>query len=386
MRSERGAAPSGELQLLPGSLSAGVTHAAPWVRDGLDLRRVTYTLLVAALPCALVGTINVGRQAFLAARAGGLAATPGWRGEALRLLGLGAAPGELVDCLAYGLTFAVPLLAVSFGVAWATTRGVARLRQREPSEAFPAVALLLALMLPPTMPLWQVALGTAFALVVGLEIFGGTGRNVVHPALVGLAFLYFGYPASFAGEGVWVALPGAEPTRLLVALAEDGSAALGTLGIGWLDSVVGWEPGALGETSLLACLLGGGLLVATGLASWRVILAGVAGLVGTVALANAFGDPARPLVGLPWYWHLSTGSFAFGITFVATDPVTSATTRAGRWAYGLLIGSLVAVVRIFNPAHPEGVLMAIVFGNVLAPLLDHAVTWLHVRRRRRRLG
>jgi Na+-transporting NADH:ubiquinone oxidoreductase subunit B len=356
------------------------------VRDGLDLRRVMRCLVAAVLPCALVGVANVGRQAFLGARLEGLATIPGWRGELLRALGLGIAPESLIDCAAHGLTFAVPILAVSFGVGWAVERGVARLREREPSEVFPVVALLLALMLPPTLPLWQVALGIAFALVVGLEIFGGTGRNVVHPALVGLAFLYFAYPASFAGEGVWVALPGAQATRLLGAVAQDGPAALGALGIGWRDTVMGWEPGALGETSALACLLGGAFLVATGLASWRVILGGVAGLVATVALANTFGDPARPLVGLPWYWHLTTGSFAFGLVFVATDPVTSATTAAGRWAYGVLIGFLVAVVRIFNPAHPEGVLMAILLGNVLAPLLDHVVSFTHVRRRRRRLG
>jgi Na+-transporting NADH:ubiquinone oxidoreductase subunit B len=343
-------------------------------------------VLVAVLPCALVGLANVGRQTFLAARAEGLEAIPGWRGELLRAFGLGAAPENLIDCMAYGLTVSVPILIVTFGIGWLVERGVARLRQREPSEAFPVVALLLAMMLPPTLPLWQVALGIAFALVVGLEIFGGTGRNVVHPVLVGLAFLYFGYPASFAGSGVWVALPGAEATTLLAAVAQGGSAAHQALGVGWLDAAIGWEPGALGETSALACLLGGTFLVATGLASWRVILGGVAGLAASVALANTFGDPGRPLVGLPWYWHLTTGSFAFGIVFVATDPVTSATTASGRWAYGVLIGSLVAVVRIFNPAHPEGVLMAILLGNVLAPLLDHAVVWAHVRRRRRRRG
>lgn len=341
-------------------------------------------VVVAVLPCALVGLTNVGRQAFLATGSEGLAAIPGWRGELLRALGLGAAPEDLVACMAYGLTFAVPVLAVTFGIGWLVEQGVARLRRREPSEVFPVVALLLAMMLPPTLPLWQVALGIAFALVVGLEIFGGTGRNVVHPVLVGLAFLYFGYPASFAGSGVWVALPGAEATTLLAAAAQAGSAAHRALGIGWLDTAIGWEPGALGETSALACLLGGAFLVATGLASWRVILGAVVGLVASVALANTCGDPARPLVGLPWYWHLTTGSFAFGIVFVATDPVTSATTAAGRWAYGLLIGSLVAVVRIFNPAHPEGVLMALLLGNVLAPLLDHAVSWVHLRRRRPR--
>lgn len=378
--------PPGELRLAPGWLATEVTHTAPWVRNGLDLHRVMRCVLVAVLPCVLVGVANVGRQAFLAARAEGLAKIPGWRGETLGALGLGVTPESLMGCVAYGLLFAVPMLAVSFGVGWAVERSVSRLRQREPSEAFPVVALLLVLMLPPTLPLWQVALGITFALVVGLEIFGGTGRNVVHPVLVGLAFLYFTYPASFAGGGIWVALPGAEATTLLGAVAQEGSAAIPALGIGWRDTLIGWEPGALGETSALACLLGGAFLVVAGLASGRVILGGVAGLVAAVALANTFGDSARPLVGLPWHWHLTTGSFAFGLVFVATDPVTSATTAAGRWTYGVLIGLLVAVVRIFNPAHPEGVLMAILLANVVAPLLDHAVSWFHVRRRRRRLG
>ncbi len=381
VRLEPGAAPAPELRATPGWLGAGVTHAAPWVRDGLDLHRSMLCWAAALVPCLLVGAVNVGRQAFRVAGD----ELPGWRADLLRGVGLGTDPGSLLDCLAYGLSWALPALAVSFGVGWLAERGVARLREREPSPDAPVVALLLVLMLPPSVPLWQVALGIAFALVVGLGIFGGTGRNVVHPVLVGLALLSFGYPASFAGSGVWVAAPGADVSTLLGSLGQ-GSTSLDEGTLVWLDTLMGWEPGGLGETSALACLLGGVFLVATGLASPRVIVGAVIGLVVTAAFANAFADPTRPLVGLPWYWHLTTGSFAFGVVFVATDPVTGAGTPAGRWAYGALIGALVVLVRVFNPALSEGVLVALLLANVLAPLLDHAVVGLHGARRRRRLA
>ena len=234
--------------------------------------------------------------------------------------------------------------------------------------------------------MWQAVVGISFGLVVGMEIFGGTGRYVFHPVLVGLAFLYFTYPASFSGEGVWVGVPGADGTTVLRAASEGGLAALGAGSIRWIDTLVGLEPGALGETSALACLAGGVLLVYARLASWRVLAGGVLGLVITAELSNALADATRPLRGLAWHWHLTTGSFAFGLVFLATDPVTSAVTAAGRWAYGALIGFLVVVVRVFNPAHPEGVMVAILLANVLAPLLDRAVVWRYGLRRRRRLG
>lgn len=343
-------------------------------------------VLLAVSPCALVGVVNAGYQVLGASRRQGLERLPGWLGEGLAVLGLPAAPESVAACLLVGLGRALPMLAVAGGIAWAWARLFARLRGRASSEAIPVVVVLFALSLPPAIPLWQVALGISFAVVVGLEIFGGTGRNVVNPALAGLAFLYFTYPASFSGEGVWVGVAGADGTTVLRAASEGGLAALGAGSIRWIDTLVGLEPGALGETSALACLAGGVLLVYARLASWRVLAGGVLGLAITAELSNALADATRPLRGLAWHWHLTTGSFAFGLVFLATDPVTSAVTAAGRWAYGALIGFLVVVVRVFNPAHPEGVMVAILLANVLAPLLDRAVVWRHGLRRRRRLG
>jgi Na+-transporting NADH:ubiquinone oxidoreductase subunit B len=381
-----GAAPSARRALHAAAAQAVATRAAPHVRDGLDLRRAMRCVLLAVLPCALVGAGNAGYQALLAARGRGLAAPPGSRGAFLAALGLAGSPESALACAVYGLACLLPILAVAGGVAWAWERLFARLRGRGPSEAFPVVAVLFALTLPPALPLWQVALGSSFAVVIGLEIFGGTGRNVVNPALAGFLFLYFAYPASFSGEGVWVGLRGSSATPVLPLLAAGGLPALEAQGPGWARTFTGLEPGALGETSALACLVGGAFLVHVGLASWRVIAGGVLGLVVTVALANAFGDPARPQIGLPAHWHLTSGSFAFALVFLATDPVTSTTTALGRLGYGALIGALTGLVRVFNPAHPEGAMMAVLLGNVLAPLLDHLVVRLHVRRRRRCRG
>jgi Na+-transporting NADH:ubiquinone oxidoreductase subunit B len=360
-----------------------VTLLAPHLRDGLDLRRATTCLLAAVAPSALAGVTNAGHQALLAARELGLARLPGWRGALFHALGLPSSPDSLPACFAYGLSCAVPMLAVAAGVGWAWDRVFVRLRDRAPCETLPAVVVLFCLLLPPGIALWQVAAGASVAHVVGLAIFGGTGRNPVHPVLVGFTFLYFAYPASFSAPGAWVALDGARAEPALVALA---GGSLSALELSWADTLLGRTPGGLGETSALACLLGGAFLVYAQLASWRVIAGGALGLVAAAALANAFGDPERPLVGVPGYWHLGLGSFAFGLVFLATDPVTSAATRAGRWVYGALIGGITVLVRVFNPALAEGALIAIVLANVLAPLLDHGVVALHLRRRRRRLG
>jgi Na+-transporting NADH:ubiquinone oxidoreductase subunit B len=365
-------------------VSAAAPAGAPHVRDVLDLRRAMRAVLWAVAPCAAVGALNTGWQALRAAES--VASPPGWREALLASLGVAARPESPLSCALTGLAWLLPVLAVAVaaGLAWGEL--FARVRRRRRSEAIPVVAVLFALLLPPAVPLWQVALGASFAVVVGLEIFGGTGRNAVNPAVAGFALLYFTYPATFSAQGVWVATPGAQATTVLAAAAHGGVDALRAWGITWRDTLLGFEPGGLGETSALACALGATLLVWMGLASWRVILGGVAGLAAAAALANAFGDPGRPLVGLPVAWHLTTGSFAFGIAFLATDPVTSAVTRAGRWAYGAFVGAFAVLVRVFNPSHAEGMAMALLLGNVLAPLLDHAAVRARRLRRRWRRG
>jgi Na+-transporting NADH:ubiquinone oxidoreductase subunit B len=348
------------------------------VRDALDVRGAMLAVLIAVTPAAVVGITNAGHQALLAARRGGLESAPGWLGTALDLP---AAPESLWTCILVGASFALPVLVVASSVAWAWSSLFARVRGRSSPEPLAVVVVLFALLLPPSIPLWQVALGISFAVVIGLEIFGGLGRNLVNPALAGLAFLYFAYPASFSGAGTWSSVPDVPAPTVLFALA----GGLPTE-IPWLDSFLGREPGALGETSALACLLGAAFLVYAGLASWRIMLGAVAGLIATCALLDASLDPDRLSASLPWYWHLTTGSFAFGVAFLATDPVTSATTRAGRWIYGVGIGFLVVLIRVLNPNHPEGVMMAILLGNVLAPLIDAVVVRVHRLRRTGRRG
>ena len=359
------------------------TQTAPHVRDALDVRRAMRTALLAAAPAALAGVLNVGHQALAAAERADTAAPPGWRGAPLHALGFSTDPSSWAACLAWGLACVLPLAAVSAAVGAAWERVFARRRGGRPDPALSVVVAYFVLIVPPTLPLWQAALGISFAVVVGLEIFGGTGRNVVNPSLTGLAFLLFAYPASFSGEGAWVAGPGGGAPVMVLA-AQGGLEAVQETGLRWSDTLLGREVGAVGETSALACLLGALFLVAAQLASWRVIAGGVAGLAGAAALAGALGEGGSPAASLPWTWHLTAGSFAFGLAFLATDPVTSAATPGGRWAYGLSIGVLVVVVRVFNPAYPEGVVMAILLANVLAPLYDHVATRLALRRFRRR--
>ena len=363
-------------------VSAETTRSAPHVRDGLDLRRAMGCVLWALVPCALAGLANTGHQALAAAELWFEAPTSGpfaW----LVALGLPTSSESAIACLAYGLCVAAPIAAAAAVTAWAWHRIFVRLRGRSAGEALPVVVALFALSLPPTLPLWQVALGASAAVVLGLEIFGGTGRNVANPALVGVVLLGFAYPASFSGEGTWVALEGAEAMPPLRVLAREGARAVLDGELDWRATFLGSEPGALGDTSAAACLLGALVLVRAGLASWRVLAGGVLGLVATVALGNAVGDAARPEVGLPPWWHLTTGSFSFGLVFLATDPVTSPLTNPGRWVYGALIGLVTALVRIFNPAIDDGTTMAILLGNLLAPLIDRGVVGIHGWRRSR---
>lgn len=353
-----------------------LTPGPPHVRDGADLQRVMRSVLVALAPCVVFGLYNTGFQANRALLSQGLDPGAGWRERVLAALGAGHDPALVFDCALLGALHFVPLLAVALAVGglWEWIFARARRRHRVPGLA--VTAWLFSAALPPSLAWWQAALGISLAIVVGKEIFGGTGRNVFNPAVVGLAFLSFAYPADLRGDAVWIAVDGASaPTALRVALA-GGSAALAEQGVSWWDAALGRVPGGLADTSALGCLLGALVLVRQRVASWRVML-GVA--LGATAAGAALPGPS-------WSWHLVLGSLAFGGVFFATDPVTAASTDAGRWVYGLLIGFLVVLIRVANPLQAEGVLLAILLGNTVAPLIDHGVVALHARRRRRRLA
>jgi Na+-transporting NADH:ubiquinone oxidoreductase subunit B len=336
-------------------------------------------VLVALVPCVLVGLWNTGHQANLWLAAN-VTDAPGWRVEALRAFGVGTAPGSALACLAHGLLWMAPLFAVSLAAGWLWETLFARARRRPRDAALYVIVSLFVLSLPAAVPLWQAALGASFAVVFGKEIFGGTGRNVVNPAVAGLAFLYLAYPETATGDRIWIPVDGASGATPLAAAAQ-GLDALRATHLDWLDAFLGRKPGALGETSAAACLLGALWLVYLRLADWRILAGGVAGLVATALAFGALASDAPSMAQLPWYWHATLGSFAFGLAFLATDPVTSAATPGGRLAYGLLIGFLVVVIRVANPAHREGMIFAVLLANLSAPLLDHLVIRLRGRRR-----
>ncbi len=363
---------------------ADVTRGAPHVRDAIDLKRVMVLVVVAALPAAMVGIWNTGYQANLAMAELNLTSVPGWRGALLELLGTGYDPASVWASFAHGLVYFLPIYVVTLLVGGFWEALFASVRNHEINEGFLVTSMLYALILPASIPLWQAALGISFGVVVGKELFGGTGKNIVNPALAGRAFLFFAYPAEISGDAVWTPVDGFSGATALALAAENGTAAVETAGITWLQAFLGQIQGSLGATSTLACLLGGALLIYTGIASWRIIIGVFVGMVATAVVFNILASVDNPMSAVPWYWHLVLGGFAFGMVFMATDPVTACITDLGRWLFGLFVGAFTVVIRVLNPAFPEGIMLAILFANLLAPLIDYLVLKADARQRRRR--
>ena len=360
-----------------------VARSTPHVRDAIDLKRVMILVVFAVTPAALIGIWNTGFQANSAIASLGLAGIDGWRGALLPLLGAGYDPASVYDNLMHGLLYFLPIYIVTMtaGGIWEVI--FAGVRNHEINEGFLVTGLLFVLILPPTIPLWQVAVGMSFGVIIGKEVFGGTGKNFLNPALTGRAFLYFAYPAQISGDAVWTAVDGFSGATPLGIAAIEGMQGVIDSGITWTQAFVGQMQGSIGEVSMLACLVGGAFLVFTQIASWRIMVAVFAGLIIPTVL---FGDPqsANPMMSMPWYWHVTVGGFAFGAIFMATDPVSAAQTNAGKWAFGLLIGFMTWLIRVINPAFPEGIMLAILFANVFAPVIDHFVVRANVRRRLKR--
>jgi Na+-transporting NADH:ubiquinone oxidoreductase subunit B len=361
----------------------GATQTAPHVRDAISLRRVMGCVLLALVPAVLMGLYNTGYQTNTAMAQLGVAAAPGWRGALLSALSIGYDPSSILASSAHGLLYLGPIYLTTALVGGAWERLFARMRGLELSEGIGVIALLFALSLPATVPLWQVAVGISFGVVVGREIFGGTGKNLLNPALAGLAFLHFAYPGELRGSGVWLPVDGFSGATSLQLAASGGVEALQQAGITWPQSFAGRITGAPGA-SPLASLLGACVLLYTRVASWRILVSTVAATVATASFFNLAASGTLSMAQLPWHWHLTLGSLAFGLVFFATDPVTAAMTDAGRWIYGALIGALAVLIRVANPSQPEGVMLAILLGNIFAPLIDYGVVWAHIRRRRRR--
>jgi len=361
------------------------TPGAPHVRDALDLKRVMGLFVLALLPATLVALWNTGLQANLALAKLGAAPVPGWRG--MLLAGVGYDPHSALANALHGALYLVPIYLVSAVVGGGCELCFAAVQRRPLSEGLWMTSLVFTLTLPPLVPLWQVALGIGFGVVIGQELFGGYGRHLLNTALVGRAFLYYAYPDGISGDAVWVAVDGYSGATPLAALsAADPALGMGAIDAGWWDAFLGAIPGSLGETSALACALGAALLIATGVASWRVVVSALAGGLLMAALLFHVGSDRSAMFAMPPHWHLVTGGFAFGVAFLATDPATSAQTQAGRWIYGLLVGSLAVLLRVTNPALPEGMMMAILLANVFAPLVDWGVEERNIARRAARRG
>ena len=357
------------------------THSASHVRDGIDLKRIMIMVWLCTFPAMFWGMYNVGFQALTAIQQLGLQ-PEGWRTAITGLVGYD--PNSIWAAFVYGAMQFLPIYIVTFavGIAWEIIFAV--VRGHEVNEGFFVTSVLFALCLPPDIPLWQVALGISFGVVVAKEVFGGTGKNFLNPALSGRAFLYFAYPAYMSGDTVWTAVDGfsgATPLGLAaIGVTPDKFVDAYGSAITWMDAFLGNMQGSIGEVSTLAILLGMVVLIWTRIASWRIIAGCVVGLVATSMVFNAIGSADNLMMSLPWYWHLVLGGFAVGAVFMATDPVSAAHTNKGRWAYGILIGFMTVLIRVINPAFPEGIMLAILFANLFAPLFDYFVTQANIKR------
>ena len=346
-----------------------VTKSGSHIRDAVDMKRSIIIVVIALIPALLFGMWNIGYQTYTA---NGTLSTFHF---------------PLSTCFWFGFLRMLPMIAVSYIVGLFIEFAFAQYRHHEVNEGFLATGLLIPMIVPVTTPLWQLALAVAFAVIIGKEVFGGSGMNFLNPALVARAFLFFAYPTHMSGDQVWIAndlwgsdaIAGATPMGQLATGAHPSASAL--------DMLIGTIPGSTCETSVIAIALGAILLLMTGIASWRIMLSvflggGAMGLLFN--LLSTFHFPLSTYMQLPFYYHFLMGGFAFGAVFMATDPVTAAQTNCGKWIYGLLIGAFAVLLRVCNPAYPEGMMLSILFMNCMAPLIDHCVVAANIKRRAKR--
>lgn len=359
----------------PGSVTKTNSH----VRDGVDLKRIMITVWFCTFPAMFFGMYNVGLQANTYLAANDLAMSADWHSTIIAMLA-GNDPGSIWDNMIYGAVYFLPIYAVTFAVGGFWEVLFAMIRGHEVNEGFFVTSILFALIVPPDIPLWQVALGISFGVVIGKEVFGGTGKNFLNPALTGRAFLFFAYPAEISGDAVWTAVDGFSGATSLSIAASGGMEAL-SQSVSWMDAFFGTIQGSIGETSTLAILIGGAVLLIMKIASWRIVSGVMIGMIATSLLFNAIGSETNYMFSVPPHWHFVVGGFAFGMIFMATDPVSASMTNTGKWFFGALIGVMVVLIRVVNPAFPEGMMLAILFANLFAPFIDHLVVQANIKRR-----
>jgi Na+-transporting NADH:ubiquinone oxidoreductase subunit B len=365
-----------------------VTKAASHVRDRLDQKRMMITVVLALLPICLFACWNTGFQAALAIGEGA-APLSNWQSWVFEALGFEYDIRNPFACGFLGFLYFVPIWLVVGIIGGHVEVAFAVLRGHEITEGFLVSWFLFALILPPTIPLWMVAVGIIFGVVLGKEVFGGVGMNVMNPALVARAFLFFAYPAELSGDAVWVAVENTDTftgaTWLAVAADVDqGMAVLEATPNLWMNSFLGVIPGSIGETSALLCLVGALVLVVTKIGSWRTMVGVTVGTALMAWMLNTIGSDTNPMFSMGPHWHMVLGGWAFGMVFMATDPVSSAFTDIGKLIYGFLIGVFVVLIRVVNPGFPEGMMLAILFMNMFAPLIDHFVVQANIKRRNAR--
>ena len=361
----------------PADVTRGKTH----IRDGIDLKRTMTFVVIATFFCVMMALYNTGYQANSAMAALGLEKIDNWRSIPMTIFGYSTM--NPFSNIAHGALYFLPIYIVTLAIGGIWEVLFATVRGHEVNEGFLVSSMLYTLIMPPDMPLWQVALGISFGIVIGKEVFGGTGKNFLNPALTGRAFLYFAYPASISGDSVWVAVDGYTAATPL-GLAADGGLNAVTQHYSWFQTFMGFEPGCLGETSVFAIMIGAAFLLYTRVASYRIMGGVFAGMVATSLLFNVVGSDTNQMFAFPWYWHLTVGGFAFGMVYMATDPVSAAMTNTGRWVYGALVGGMTVLIRVVNPAFPEGIMLAILFSNIFAPTIDYFVIQANIRRRMKR--
>ncbi|EKK5568676.1 NADH:ubiquinone reductase (Na(+)-transporting) subunit B [Morganella morganii] len=375
----------------PGTVTRGRSH----VRDSIDLKRLMILVWLSVFPAMFWGMYNVGNQAmpvlldmYSGAELQQVIAGD-WHYRLAELIGVSfTQDAGWVSKMLFGAVYFLPIYAVIFivGGFWEVLFAV--IRGHEINEGFFITSILLALIVPPTLPLWQAALAVTFGVVVAKEIFGGTGRNFLNPALAGRAFLFFAYPAQISGDTVWTAADGFSGATPLSQWAVGGEHQLvNTMTnqpISWMDAFIGNVPGSIGEVSTLMILIGGAVILFARIASLRIVAGVMIGMIAMSAVFNMIGSDTNPLFAMPWYWHLVLGGFAFGMIFMATDPVSASFTDKGKWAYGILIGVMCVLIRVANPAYPEGMMLAILFANLFAPLFDYLVVQANIKRRKAR--
>ncbi|ATF08851.1 NADH:ubiquinone reductase (Na(+)-transporting) subunit B [Candidatus Enterovibrio altilux] len=372
----------------PGTVTKADTH----VRDSIDLKRIMIMVWLAVFPAMFFGLYNTGSQTTMALNAMYntdqlIAIVDGnWHYWLTQMFGgtLQADAGWASKMM-LGATYFLPIYTTVFIIGGFWEVLFCLVRKHEVNEGFFVTSILFALIVPPTIPLWQAALGITFGVVVAKEIFGGTGRNFLNPALAGRAFLFFAYPAQISGNLVWTAADGFSGATPLSQWAVGGQSGLvynitGST-ISWVNAFIGNIPGSIGEVSTLAIITGGTMIVAMRIASWRIIAGTMIGLITAATLFNFIGSSTNLMFSMPWYWHLVLGGFAFGMMFMATDPVSASFTNQAKWWYGILIGAMAVMIRVVNPAYPEGMMLAILFANLFAPLFDSLVVQGNIKRR-----